>query len=184
MQWKYISDMHLYDVSSFEWRPQFDNLDLYAINLIDSWNAFTEPDDIVIVTGDIGHLCPKTISVLSKLKGTKILIVGNHDVEWGAKLYTCGVFSGVHNVIEQNNIHIQHIPEPYTGVCQFYIHGHHHRYDMPGMQNALNLYARDTYRLNCAADINGNRPCTIQELMLNKEVLLDKYREQGLLQEV
>lgn len=184
MQFKYISDLHLYDITSIDWRPEFPNLDLYAIDLMDKWNAFTEPDDIVILVGDIGHYCPYTVAVLKKLKGIKILVTGNHDVAWGNNLYTCGVFSGIHNVVERNNIHIQHIPETYTGTCQFYIHGHHHRYDTPGMQNALNLYVRDTYRLNCAADLNGNRPCTIQELMLNKEVLLDKYRSRGILQEV
>ena len=184
MQCRYISDLHLYDIYSIDWRPKFNNLDLYAANLIDSWNESTEDNDIVIIGGDIGHYCPKTLEVLSRLKGIKILVIGNHDLAWGSKLYTCGLFSGIHEVIEKNNIHIQHIPETYTGNCQFYIHGHHHRYDMPGMQNVLSQYARDTYRLNCAADMNNNRPCTIQELILNKEVNLERYRERGILQEV
>jgi calcineurin-like phosphoesterase family protein len=175
--------MHIYDISSIEWRPEFPNLDLYAVNLIDSWNAFTDPKDIVIIVGDVGHYCPRTIEVLKRLNGIKILIIGNHDLTWGDNIYTCGVFSGIHQSIDQNNIHVQHIPEKYAGDCQFYIHGHHHRYNMPGMYKALSQYANDTYRLNCAADLNGNHPCTIQELMLNKEVLLYKYHEMGLLQE-
>lgn len=181
MQYKFISDTHIYDMSSLDWRPQFSTLESYIIDLIDNWNAFTEPDDIVIMVGDIGHYCPRTIDVLNKLNGTKILIVGNHDISWGRNIYSCGVFSGVHDSLDTRGIHIQHIPEEYTGSCEFYIHGHHHRYDMPGMQNALQLYARDTYRFNCAADINNNRPCTIQELMLNKALLLDSCESRGLL---
>lgn len=185
MQCRYISDLHLYDISSVEWRlGYYQNLDYYASSLIDTWNAFTDPEDCVILVGDIGHFCPRTIEVLKKLHGVKILVIGNHDSDWGNNIYTCGVFSGIHRCIERNDIHVQHIPEEYHGNCQFYVHGHHHRYDMPGMQKALVAYARDTYRLNCAADLNGNRPCTLQELMLNKEVLLDNYRTNGLLQEV
>lgn len=184
MQFKYISDLHIYDITSTDWRPNFPNLDLYAIHLIDTWNAFTDPTDIIIIVGDIGHYCPKTIDVLRHLNGTKILVMGNHDISWGSNVYTCGVFSGVHEFIDQNNIHIQHIPETYTGTCQFYIHGHHHKYDMPGMQNKLQQYARDTCRLNCAADLNNHHPCTLQELIMNKEVVLDKYRGMGLLKEV
>ena len=181
MQYKYISDLHLYDMDSIDWRPEFQNLDKYAIHLIDNWNAFTNPDDIVIIVGDIGHKCPRTVEVLKRLKGKKILVLGNHDYIWGSYLYTCGVFDGIHEKLCYNDIHIQHIPDSLTRDCKFYIHGHHHRYDMSGMQNALQLYANDTYRLNCAADLNNNKPCTIQELLLNKELLLDSYREKGLL---
>lgn len=184
MQFRYISDLHIYDAESIDWRPEHFSLDTYVMSLLDCWNAFTDEDDYVIIVGDIGHKCPRTIEVLKRLKGIKILVIGNHDLSWGRDLWTCGVFSGIHESIENNGIYVQHIPQPYSGNCQYYVHGHHHRYDAPGMQNALLAYARDTYRLNCAADLNGNRPCTLQELELNKAVLMDKYREQGLLQEV
>lgn len=181
MQVKYISDLHLYDISSLDWRKDIDNLDKYATNLIDGWNEFTEPNEIVILVGDIGTYCTRTLEVLKRLHGIKILVTGNHDLAWGSNIYTCGIFSGVHTSIDRNNVFIQHIPDAYSGTCQFFVHGHHHRYDMPGMQKALQLYARDTYRLNCAADLNNNRPCTLQELMLNKELLLESSRENGLL---
>lgn len=180
MQYKYISDLHLFDPTSFDWRDGMPVMD-YACLLVDSWNAFTDPDDVVIVVGDIGHPCPYTIKTLQKLNGKKILVLGNHDLSWGPELYTCGVFSGIYESIEQNNIYINHIPEDYHGNCQFYVHGHHHRYDMPGMYKKLQRYAANTYQLNCAADMNNNRPCTLQELILNKELNLERYREMGIL---
>lgn len=181
MQCRFISDLHLYDVSSINWRPNFSSLDTYAMNLIDCWNAFTQPEDLVFIVGDVGHFCPRTIQVLKKLYGTKVLIVGNHDIEWGTNLYTCGVFSGIHQQIYANNIYINHTPDGDRGNCVFYVHGHHHRYDMHGMSNVLKDYARDTCRINCSADLINNKPCTLQELILCKEVWVDKYRELGLL---
>ena len=181
MQVKYISDLHLYDSYSLDWRSDFRTLDEIANHIVESWNAFTAPDDIVIVVGDIGFCCPKTIDVLNKLNGRKILVKGNHDVDWGEKLYTCGVFSGVHDYIDNNGIYVQHIPDENTIARQYFVHGHHHRYDMPGMQRKLEQYARDTYRLNCAADLLDFHPQTITELILTKEVLLEDMRLCGLL---
>lgn len=181
---KYISDLHLFDSTSLSWRPQFSDVYSYADFLVDSWNAFTVPDDIVFLVGDLGHYCQKTLDVLNRLNGVKILVLGNHDIEWGDMVYTCKCFIGVYSMFDLETIHIQHIPEQLQVPCTWYIHGHHHRYDMPGMYNALQHYVADTYRLNCAADINNHRPCTLQELLLNKEVMINDLRDKGILQEV
>lgn len=181
---KYISDLHLFDASSLGWRPLFSDVYSYADFIIDNWNRFTNPDEIVFIVGDIGHYCQKTIEVLQRLNGHKLLILGNHDTSWGNTVFSCGCFVGVYKAFDLESIHIQHIPEPITTSYTWYVHGHHHRYDMPGMYKALQLYAADTYRLNCSTDINNHRPCTLQELLLNKEVMLDNLRESGILQEV
>lgn len=181
MQVKYISDLHLYDSYSMDWRPNYQDMNSYADDLVTQWNMFTEEDDLVIIVGDVGKNCPRTVEILSMLKGIKVLVVGNHDLVWGKYLYSCGIFGGIHNCISRNNIFISHKPDEYRGECQFYIHGHHHRYDMPGMNKALQLYMHDTCRLNCAADLTNNKPCTIQELILNKELLMERYKVLGLL---
>lgn len=181
MSVKYISDLHLYDPTSVEWRPEFSSMLEYPKYLTEQWNNFTDSDDIVILAGDVGILCQQSLDILVNLKGHKILVVGNHDSSWLSQPCARDIFDGIHDSIEQNNIFINHIPERYDGSCQFYIHGHHHRYDMPGMNGKLQQYAADTYRLNCAADLNKHRPCTLQELIMNKELLLDKYRNMGLI---
>lgn len=184
MQVKYIADLHLYDVSSVEWRPTMVNLDYYANNLVESWNAFTEKDDTVIIVGDVGVLCNKTLKILKSLYGNKVLVKGNHDLTWGRNLYTCGVFQGVYDSLISTDLHIQHVPtEGTNSFNKFYIHGHHHRYDMPGMYNKLRSYVQDVYRLNCAADLNNHRPCTLQELMLNKELMIERYKGVGIIKE-
>ena len=181
MQIKYIADLHLYDLYSLDWRTDFRTLDEYAQTLTECWNDFTSDDDIVIIVGDIGTYCPKTLATIAKLRGRKVLVKGNHDVDWGDKVYTCGLFQGIHENIYSNGVYVNHIPERPDFECQYFIHGHHHRYDVPGMQQKLVEYSCDTYRLNCAADLIDNHPNSITELILNKEVLLDDYRVLGYL---
>lgn len=187
MSTKFIADLHLYDYYSMDWRGYLErDLDGYASLLIDGWNSTTQDDDVVIIAGDVGHYCEMTVSVLQCLKGHKILIVGNHDLEWGEKLYSSGVFEGIHSSANLNGVYVQHKPDieqTLRSNSRYFIHGHHHRYDMPNMQRALFAYARDIYRLNCAADLIKHKPRTLQELITQKELLLEKYVKQGLLQE-
>ena len=181
MQLRYISDLHLFDSYSLDWRPEFKTLDDFADNLIISWNEFTSNDDIVIIVGDIGYNCPKTHEVIRELKGNKVLVIGNHDREWGSALYCSDLFRGIHEYIYNNGIYVQHIPDEIDFNCQYYIHGHHHRYDVPGMQKKLESYVRDTYRLNCSCDLIHYSPKTLQQLIMEKEIILDKYSAKGLI---
>ena len=157
-----------------DWRPQFKTVKHFADALINVWNEFTEEDSIVFIVGDLGAYCKDTMEVLHALKGKKVLLLGNHDVIWGRHFWECDAFMGVYRELTMNGIHIQHIPDEVDEPFDYYIHGHHHRYDMPGMYKALQRYAVDTVRFNCSADINGFKPCTLQQLILNKELLLDK----------
>lgn len=177
MQYRYISDLHLYHNYSIDWRPQFKDLDAFAENLIATWNATVANDDIVFIVGDVGAYTDRTKEVLQSLKGTKILIVGNHDAYWCQRQYSGNLFQGIHNSFDLGSIHIEHIPDEEVIHNSYYIHGHHHIYDTPGMYKALKKYQCDTYRLNCCTDLVGHKPVTLQELILSKELLLDKLSD-------
>lgn len=185
MQIRLIADLHLYDSYSYAWRQELDmNIDRFAAMQIDCWNAVCDDDTIVILVGDIGKPCPATRACLKRLKGIKVLVTGNHDTAWGSDIYDANLFSGTHEFIERNGMYIRHIPDTQAfkqSGATYFVHGHHHRYDLPGMQRELQLYARDVYRLNCCTDLIGYTPRTLQELILQKELLLDRYREKGLL---
>ena len=180
MQLKYISDLHLYDVASLWWRPNFSTLDSYADNLLYTWNSTVEDEQLVIIVGDLGTVCPKSISVLEQLKGKKVLVIGNHDTPWLSVLHNNPMFQGLYQEISGNGIVVRHIPDDQMHDTYF-IHGHHHRYDMPGMHQALQQYIRDTRRLNCSADQLRNKPMTIGELITNKEELIHGYQERGII---
>lgn len=185
MATKFIADLHLYDVDSLEWRSELNmNLDQYATYLLENWNTFTDEDDLVIIAGDLGTYCTRTIEVLKRLKGKKILVRGNHDISWGGHAYDPSLFLGTHDYIMHNGIYITHIPEISESIREdvtYIVHGHHHRYDMPNMQIKLKQYARDIHRYNCAADLNNHKPCTLQELIVNKELILERAMDKGLL---
>lgn len=182
---RFIADTHLYDKYSLDWRDT--SLDDFAESLVDNWNFFCHDDDVILLAGDIGFYCERTLSTLRKLKGNIVLVTGNHDLDWGSNIYTCGIFKGIHNVAEvSSGVYVKHIPTfdaRELSTYKYLIHGHHHRYDMPNMSMKLSQYARNGKRLNCAVDMNNQRPCTLQELILNKELLLERYKEMGLLKE-
>lgn len=75
----YISDLHIGCKNSFDGRT----LDHDEI-LLKNWNSVVNNNDIVYILGDIGrcgnnkdneYLC----SVISRLKGRRVLVIGNHD---------------------------------------------------------------------------------------------------------
>lgn len=185
MATRFIADMHLYHAYSEDWRSDLQlGLDGYANMLLREWNSGVDVNDTVIIVGDIGKYCEMTENVLRRLNGQKILVLGNHDLEWGSKLYDSTLFAGVHTSILTNGVYIQHKPDFSDNVrnkCTYLVHGHHHRYDMPNMRQALQLYARDVHRYNCAADLIKHKPRTLQELMLQKELLLERYYAMNLL---
>ena len=60
---RFIADLHLYDKYSLDWRDYLNmSLDEYANYLVDNWNFFCHEDDVILVAGDIGHYCERTIS--------------------------------------------------------------------------------------------------------------------------
>ena len=174
---RYVSDLHLYDNDVIHSRFPNWSEEYYANFIRHNWELSVNEDDCVIIVGDVGIPVEQTFNVIRSLSGNKVLVVGNHDVCWGPKLYDSSMFVGTHEYISMEGIYIQHIPDFDANVAnthQYLIHGHHHDYFAYGMQTQLLLYLADTNRLNCAVDQNNYTPCTLQELIINKELLSAK----------
>lgn len=77
--YRYISDLHIGCTNSFEGRTlKHDEI------LVENWNAVVNNNDTTFILGDIGRLGSNkdneyVCSVISRLKGVKVLVVGNHD---------------------------------------------------------------------------------------------------------
>ncbi|MDR5587451.1 MULTISPECIES: metallophosphoesterase [Clostridium] len=88
----FIGDTHFGDsqIIDYEQRP-FANVEEMDIELINRWNSVVTDDDTVFMIGDFS-LYPKekTTEICNKLKGQKILIVGNHDSNSEEYYYECG----------------------------------------------------------------------------------------------
>ena len=71
----FTADMHFDDdnIRRYENRP-FDTAGEMNEAIIANWNSTVDEDDEVFVVGDVGN-----IGYISRLKGKKYLIKGNHD---------------------------------------------------------------------------------------------------------
>lgn len=84
----FTSDTHFghANVLKYDRRP-FDTIEEHDEVLIENWNAVVKPGDVVYHLGDVAwhrHV-PDIDRLLSRLHGTKILILGNHDEKTVAK---------------------------------------------------------------------------------------------------
>lgn len=178
MEIKFCSDAHLYEVVSLDWRKQ-ENLEDYAKSFLHNWNENVKDDDVVCYVGDIGKLCRQTIEVFQQLKGQKILVIGNHDdTDWLTACAQHKLFKQMVPAAKLHNIFVVHdpadIPKYDVNGTEFIVHGHHHQYTTSNMKLPLVAYANDVFRYNCCLDLNRHKPCKLQELMVNKALLLDK----------
>ena len=76
-----ISDTHFWhtNIIAYEQRP-FSSIEEMNSTLIKNWNRVVKKDDLVIHLGDFSLANrEKTAHIFSQLRGTKWLILGNHD---------------------------------------------------------------------------------------------------------
>lgn len=84
--YRYIADLHIGCTNSFDNRTlEHDEI------LVNNWNSVVKNNDTTLILGDIGrcgnnkdneYLC----SIISRLKGRRVLVIGNHD-KMGLKDY-------------------------------------------------------------------------------------------------
>lgn len=77
-----IADLHFggTNIIRYENRPFSSKEEMEQV-LIDNWNSIVEEEDTVYVLGDFstGQSEEQDASILKRLKGRKILVMGNHD---------------------------------------------------------------------------------------------------------
>ena len=100
-----ISDLHLsfgtnkpMDVFGGQWTN-------YLEKIVEDWKQKVQPDDIVLIAGDISWAMKidqtkEDFLFLEQLPGTKIITRGNHDYWWAS-------ISGVRQVLPQNVLALQ-----------------------------------------------------------------------------
>jgi len=130
----FIGDTHFghKEIIGYEQRP-FTTVEDMDNQLIYKWNSVVCDDDTVFMIGDFSFYDKKkTTEICSKLKGNKILIMGNHDIESEQYYQECG-FKNVYKypIILEGFWMISHEPlyinknMPYAN-----IYGHVHSNDI------------------------------------------------------
>lgn len=169
----FTSDLHLGHKNILKLcnRP-FSTIEEMDICLIENWNSRVTNNDTVYILGDLmfrNSVPPE--EYLSKLKGKKHLIRGNHDRDWMKKVDIDKYFVSNENLSfisdGKHRITICHYPMmswPHMSTNGYMIFGHIH-------QNTDAIYwpiiEQSELMLNAGVDINGYKPVTFDEMVEN-----------------
>lgn len=163
----YTSDLHFghKNIIKYENRP-FENVEEMNEKLIENWNAKVKPEDTVYVCGDFAVKnsemnIDRIVSIYSQLNGTKILLIGNHDLDWIDKAKDRLHFNPVDYLEIKDGkdiVVLCHYPiEDWDGKHHgsLHVHGHIHGRDI--IQHLPN-------RFNCGVDVRDYTPVTLDEM--------------------
>lgn len=174
----FTSDLHFghANIIRFDNRP-FTSVEEMDAELIKRWNNKVTADDTVYILGDISwYNDEKTVEIMNKLNGHKILIKGNHDRVHG-RVRNC--FEEITDYKEikyvDNHIVLCHYPivffnRHHYGSYMFYGHVHNshewnmtenHKFELQQLDIKCNMF-------NVGTMIWNYEPVTFEEIV-NKE---------------
>ncbi len=115
-----IADLHL-SFGTDKPMNVFQGWDNYEERLLSNWNTVVKEEDIVVLPGDLSwainfEQAKPDFDFLSKLKGNKIILKGNHDYWWTT-------MSKMNNFLNENNfktikiLHNNHFKYNEYGIC-------------------------------------------------------------------
>ena len=146
--------------------------------LIKKWNTKVCGSDTVYIVGDMFFRCADPAAILDRLKGKKILIIGNHDSSWMDKVDLDKYFADVADFKVITNgkyaLTLCHYPL-LTWKHQkksYMIHGHIHA---DTTDDFFPLLCSRERVLNAGMDINGFVPVTFEELVENNTNFKNEY---------
>ena len=152
-------------------RPYSDIADMDE-NLIFNWNKVIGASDIVYILGDLVFRSDKHAShYIQRLNGVKHLILGNHDHKWIKNCNLPKYFESVSYYLEivdnERRIALSHYPMlSWGGAAKGALHIHAHTHNKREGLVFETLKKMDN-ALNAGVEINGYRPVTLDELVLN-----------------
>ena len=170
----YYSDPHFFhrNIMTFCDRPFGSVAEMNRV-LLDKYNRKVGEEDTVYFLGDLFYRCGKPngeAEILSRMKGKKVLILGNHDESWIHKvdlsLYFEQVVEDELEIMDQGTrIALSHYPlfdEAYIRDGGYMVYGHLHN-NGPNMPEWPELCRRERM-LNCCVEVIGYEPCALAEL--------------------
>lgn len=168
----YIADTHFGHNGAFlRSTLPFNSIDEMDNFIMDSWKATVTDGDIVYILGDFCYRSSKPAYwYLEQLPGEKHLIIGNHD-KW--------VRSAARNLLasadylkiisdQKRKVTLCHYPLaewPHYFQKGYHVYGHIHN-----NVNRSNQFMEDEpMALNAGVMLNNYKPCTLDELIRNKQ---------------
>jgi len=132
----FIGDPHLGHKAIGKYRPWTKDSAANSALIHKLWNDTIRKNDIVYVMGDAAFTNDECLA-LSKLRGRKILIKGNHD-DYVSSILQTQVFEEIHGIIKYKGMWLSHAPihpAELRGKCN--IHGHVHKHSVRKWYGAL-----------------------------------------------
>lgn len=164
----YTADPHFgYDAIRKTAARPFPSTDEMDEALISRWNRVVTDDDTVYLVGDIGsYRTPVPTQQLSRLRGHKHLIRGNHDTCIPNQQQLLDYFETVTDFLEldDGDFHITLCHYPLVYMQHGYmIHGHLHN----AQRESYRILQGLPHVLNAGVDINDFCPVTLPQLIEN-----------------
>lgn len=149
-------------------RP-FASADEMNEHMISAWNDRVRQNDTVFILGDMFFRAKDVETILSRLKGKKRLIIGNHD-SWLKHIDSSRYFLSVDPFLEVSDGHhaltLCHYPMVTWkhALRSYMVHGHIHNDRSADFWPLLQVRE---HVLNAGVDVNGYCPATFDELVEN-----------------
>lgn len=159
----FISDTHFFHANILKFtgadgkriRP-FDSLEEMHETIIENWNKLVKDNDYIYHLGDVTFQYHGAFNnLMSRLKGKKRLIIGNHDKIWNPSLKQWFEKAELWKGFHEHNFTAVHIPLELHRIRdgKFCVHGHIHQ----------NLEPNPAY-INVCVEQTNYAPVNIDEI--------------------
>ena len=131
----FIGDLHFDHKNILQFSPQRGGTNIKEHNewIIEQWNSVVTKRDVVWVLGDVAF-SQDGLKLVSKLRGSKQLVRGNHDTQSTAAYLE--YFNNVFGIVKKNGFWLSHAPiHPQELRGRPNIHGHVHHNSIKQMFN-------------------------------------------------
>lgn len=171
--WVY-SDPHFFhknivkfaDSNGNKLRP-WDDSDTMTEEMIQWYNESVNDEDRVYILGDVAFTAAHMQNVVTRMKGRKCLVPGNHDPEKMRRYFD--LFDDVRGYVQRSGFIMSHIPlhPNCLGRWKLNIHGHLHNNVMREKVNEVEeFYGEPDLRYYCACVERTNfRPKLLDEIL-------------------
>lgn len=162
----FISDTHFFHTNILKFtgadgkriRAPFNSLEEMHEYMIQRWNSVVQDNDYVYHLGDVTFQYHGAFNnLMSRLKGKKRLVVGNHDKIWNPALQMHFEKVDLWKGFKEHNFTASHFPLRLESLRDgdFNVHGHIH-------QNMMD----DPHYINVSVEVRDYTPVNIDQIVL------------------
>lgn len=166
----FTADLHFYheNIIKLTGRP-YRNAEQMNQSLVSNWNSIITPADKVYILGDVTMKgAAPAMDILTKLKGRKYLVKGNHDHFVGKSDFDKSIFEQISDyaeiTFETTRFILMHYPiMDWNGMFRgsMMLHGHQHNHPSYNEENRR----KGILRYDVGVDANDMKPVSAEAIV-------------------